>query len=143
MRRVWLYFASLLKSVFAIGIMAGALLFIIVYPFSDGTLTDLTWAVLTLISVAAVTFVLRRLKLMIWMVVTYLFYVVAVVYAADMMFTPNVVGGYRTAVLTVAVITTHGFAGGAFVELVTVLHRVTSRGLDLLKEKTRLKLEEE
>jgi len=143
MKRVWRYFTNLLKSVFAIGVLAGALLFIIVYPFSDGTLMDLAYAALTLVCVSVVTFVLRRLKLLIWMVITYVSYVIAIVYAADMMFTPDVVGGYHTAVLAVAVITVHGFAAGAFVELVTLLHRVTGRGIELIKEKTRLKLEEE
>jgi lysylphosphatidylglycerol synthetase-like protein (DUF2156 family) len=143
MRRAWHYFRNLLKSIFAIGFLAGVLLFAITYTFSDGELTDLARIVVVLILITVFTYVLRRLKLTIWAILTYLSYLISVVYAAQMLFTPDVGGGYRTAVLTVAMITAHGFVLGAFIELVTYVHRLTLRAYETFKEKTRLKLEQE
>lgn len=141
--RLWRYFTNLLRSVFAVGILAGAILFIVVYPFTDAVPDELAGATVLVATVAIVIAVLRKIRLVLWMAVTFTSYAIGLIYATELLLTPEVDGGYRAAVMTITVFVLHGFAAGAFVELVTALHRVTERALDAFKEKMRLKLEEE
>lgn len=140
--RLWRYFINLLRSVFAVGILAGAILFASAYPFSDATPEDLAMAALLIGGVAMVTALLKKVRLSVWMALTFVAYAIGVVYAMDLLFTPDVNMGYRAAVMTITVFVIHGFAAGAFIELVTWLHRVSARGIQIFKEKTALKLED-
>ncbi len=141
--RLWHYFTNLLRSVFAVSILTGAILFAIAYPLTDAVPDDLAWAAVLITSVSIAVAILKKLRLMLWLFIVLVSYAIGVVYALELLFTPDVADGYRAAVMTISTFVIHGFAAGAFVELVTVLHRVTGRGITALKEKTRLKLEEE
>ncbi len=141
--RPWRYLINLLRSVFAVGILAGAILFSAAYPFSDATPEHLALAALLIGTVAALTAILKKVRLTIWMSLTFIAYIAGMVYALDLLYTPDVTDGYGAAVMTVTVFVIHGFVVGAFIELVTWIHRVTGRLIEKIKERTALKLEEE
>ncbi|MBU0625314.1 hypothetical protein KKF05_03155 [Patescibacteria group bacterium] len=111
--------------------------------FFTTTIKDLIWAALVVGLIAALTAVLQRFRLFIWLSMTLIAYVGGLVYAVHLLLTSTTVSGYRAAVLTIAFFAGHGFLIGAFVELVARLHRLSRQAMEAFKEKTRLKLEEE
>jgi hypothetical protein len=135
------YLVNLLRSAFAIGVTVGAVLFAVSYPFNVAEPNELAVAVIVILSVVTLTAVIWRLRLVLWSVTTFVAYLAGLIYAAEILLMPDVNGGYRAAVLTVAVFSAHGLVIGAFLELVSYLHRVSERAVTFLKEKTRLKIE--
>jgi hypothetical protein len=139
--RHWRYLSNLIKSIFAIGILAGAILFVVSYWFTDANPDDLAAAAVVLGTVTLAVALAHKFRLVIWSALTFLAYSAGLVYAIELLLTPDVEGGYRAAVMTVCAFALHGFAAGAFIELVTYLHRVTTRVIEIIKEKTAIKIE--
>ena len=123
---IWLQIRNLLKSNFAIGILVGAILFFVTYPFFGRSFVFLLWAIAALVVITALTILLLRFKLSLWVNIMFAIYVIGLVFAAKTLLFSSA-HNYDLAVLNVVIFTVHGFVLGAFLELVGWLHQISQR----------------
>lgn len=141
--KTWHNFGSMLRLALAASVLVGVITFLLPYFYADVSLRDLSIVVLCVTLVIAIVVLATRFGLVILSGATFVAYLAGLAYSLKLLFTSDVSDVYPAAVLTVVAFSLHGFAIGAFIEIVTLLHRVTGRGMEIFKEKTAIKLKKE
>ncbi len=130
MMKFKLTYPNILTIGATLALAAGAVVFAAAYPSRGETLSDLGWALLTLLALAACVVLMARFGLIAWLTLILLGYIVGLVSALQLLTVPNVVGGYRVAVLTVVTFAGHGLVIGMFGEFIIRMHKLTHGVLD-------------